>query len=166
VRRREPQRRRWFVAVCSVVAAGVVTACGGGAASGPLPPADPAALTFAEELGIDLADFEVTASGLYIHDISEGLGARANSTSRVWIYYVGWLPDGTVFDATLQGDPFHFRLGGNEVIRGWNQGIAGMRVGGRRRLIIRPGLAYGSRAQGDVPAGATLVFEVQLVDVN
>lgn len=139
----------------------------GGAPRGPLPPADPAMLTFAPELDIDLAEFEKTSSGLYIKELSPGTGARANQTSRVWIYYVGWLPDGIVFDgALLQGDPFHFRLGEGEVIRGWNEGIAGMRIGGRRKLVVRPGLAYGSRGRGDVPPGATLVFEVQLVDVN
>ena len=98
--------------------------------------------------------------------MNEGTGTMARRTSRVWIYYVGWLPDGTVFDGQLQGEPFHFRLGGSEVIRGWNEGIRGMRIGGRRRLVVRPGLAYGSRGRGDVPAGATLVFEVQLIDAN
>lgn len=144
----------------------VLAACAGGPAPGELPPDDPALLTYAEELDIDLATFTKTASGLYYKDLVEGTGARANRTSLVWIYYVGWLPDGTVFDGQLQGDPFQFRLNEGEVIRGWNEGIAGMRIGGRRKLVIRPGLAYGSRQQGDVPPGATLVFEVQLVDVN
>ncbi len=152
--------------LASIGALLLLGACAGGAPAGPLPPTDPSELQFATELGIDLADFELTSSGLYIQELSEGLGVRAQRTSRVWIYYVGWLPDGTVFNATLQGEPFHARLGSNEVIRGWNEGIQGMRVGGRRRLIVRPGLAYGSRGRGKVPAGATLIFEVQLVDAN
>ena len=143
-----------------------MAACAGGAPAGPLPPSDPAQLHFASELGIDLADFQLTSSGLYLQDMNEGTGTMARRTSHVWIYYVGWLPDGTVFDGQLQGDPFHFRLGGNEVIRGWNEGIRGMRIGGRRRLVVRPGLAYGSRGRGKVPPGATLVFEVQLIDAN
>jgi FKBP-type peptidyl-prolyl cis-trans isomerase len=90
----------------------------------------------------------------------------AHRTSLVTIHYVGWLPDGTVIDSSLGGEPFQFRLGGNEVIRGWNQGIPGMKIGGRRKLVIRPGLAYGSRGSASVPSGATLVFELQLVDVR
>ena len=95
-----------------------------------------------------------------------GTGPTARRTSRVWIYYVGWLPDGTVFDGQLEGDPFHGRLGGSEMIRGWNEGIRGMRVGGRRRLVVRPGLGYGTRGRGKVPPGATLIFELQLIDAN
>lgn len=155
--------------VASMVVVVLAAACGGGgsgASDGPLPPSDPAMLTYADELEIDLSEFEKTASGLYIQDVVVGTGARANRTSRVWIMYVGFLPDGTVFDGQLQGDPFHFRLGGSEVIRGWNEGVRGMRVGGRRRLIVRPGLGYGSRGRGDVPPGATMIFDVQLVDVN
>jgi FKBP-type peptidyl-prolyl cis-trans isomerase FkpA len=139
---------------------------GGGAPPGPRPPTDPAALTFAEDLGIDLADFERTRSGLYIQDITVGVGAMARRTSRVWITYAGWLPDGTLFDSNVGGEPFHFRMGGSEVIRGWNEGIQGMKVGGRRRLVVRPGLGYGSRGKGKVPAGATIVFELQLIDVR
>lgn len=144
----------------------LVVACAGGAPAGPLPSSDPAQIQFASELGIDLADFELTPSGLYIQELSVGTGATARRTSRVWIYYVGWLPDGTVFDGLLEGDPFHARLGGDEVIRGWNEGIQGMRVGGRRRLVVRPRLGYGSRGRGKVPPGATLVFELQLIDAN
>jgi FKBP-type peptidyl-prolyl cis-trans isomerase FkpA len=149
-----------------VSAAVLLSACGGGPPPGPLPPTDPEMVMYAEELNIDFSEFEKTRTGLFIQDLFEGQGGRANQTSLVWIYYIGWLPDGTIFDGTIQGDPFQFRLGGNEVIRGWNEGISGMRVGGRRKLVIRPGLAYGSRGRGDVPPGATLVFEVQLVDVN
>ena len=146
----------------------VLSGCGGGGAapSASLPPSDPAALFFAPDLDIDLGDFERTSSGLYVQDLEEGKGAVARRESRIWIYYVGWLPDGTVFDGNVGGEPFHFRLGGNEVIRGWNEGIVGMKRGGRRRLVVRPGLAYGSRGRGKVPAGATLVFEVELVDVG
>ncbi len=144
----------------------MMVACAGAAPAGPLPPSDHAQLRFASELGIDLADFELTSSGLYVQDLSVGTGVTARRTSRVWIYYVGWLPDGTVFDGQLEGDPFHARLGGSEVIRGWNEGIQGMRVGGRRRLVVRPGLGYGSRGRGKVPPGATLVFELQLIDAN
>ncbi len=90
----------------------------------------------------------------------------ARRTSLVTIHYVTWLSDGSVVDASLGGEPFTLRLGGNEVIQGWNQGIPGMKVGGRRKLVVRPGLAYGSRGTPNVPGNSTLVFEVQLVDVR
>jgi len=131
-----------------------------------LPPSDPALLFYSPELEIDLSAFERSESGLYVQDVVVGDGPIARRTSRVWIHYVGWLPDGSVFDASLGGDPFHTRLGGSEVIRGWNEGIVGMRRGGTRRLVVPPRLAYGSRGQGDVPPGATLIFEVELVDVD
>lgn len=127
---------------------------------------DPARVMFAPELGIDLAAFEHTPSGLYVQDLEEGRGAAAFRNSLVYIQYAGWLPDGTLVDTSVGGAPFQFRLGGNEVIRGWNEGIQGMQVGGRRRLVVRPGLGYGSRGSARVPPDATLIFEVELVDVR
>jgi len=153
-----------------VLCLAALTACGGG--SGPeapnsaLRPADPAQLFFSPELEVDLSQFEETGSGLYFRDIEIGDGPIARRTSRVWIHYVGWLPDGTVFDASLGGDPYHLRLGGNEVIRGWNEGIVGMKRGGIRMLVVRPRLGYGSRGRGDIPPGATLVFRMELIDVD
>ena len=143
-------------------------ACSGGAGApaGPVPPSDPTQLTFAEELQVDLNAFRRTESGLFVQDVSEGSGRFAGRTSRVWIEYVGWLPDGTVFDGNVGQDSYHFRLGGSEVIDGWNEGIVGMRRGGVRRLVVRPELAYGSRGRGKIPAGSTLVFWVRLVDVD
>ena len=154
-------RHRGLAAVLVTTAMG---ACGGTAWQGTS--LDPAQVTYADELGVEFSEMEQLPSGLYLQDLSEGVGAVAGRTSRVWIHYISWLPDGTVIDSSLGGEPFHFRLGGNEVIRGWNQGIPGMKIGGRRRLVVRPGLAYGSRGQGDVPPSATLVFEVQLVDAR
>jgi FKBP-type peptidyl-prolyl cis-trans isomerase len=77
-----------------------------------------------------------------------------------------WLPDGTLVDSSLGGEPFTFTLGEGTVIRGWTQLIPGMKVGGRRKMVIRPGLAYGSRGNENVPPNTTLVFEIQLVDVR
>ena len=158
-----------FVTLAPVLAV-LVAGCGGGGGPDPegppLPPSDPALLFFAPELEVDLSEFELQSSGLYIQEVEEGDGPVARRTSRVWIHYIGWLPDGTVFDGSLGGDPYHTRLGGNEVIRGWNEGIRGMRRGGVRRLVVPPHLAYGPRGRGDVPPGATLVFQVELVDVE
>ena len=101
--------------LASIGALLLLGACAGGAPAGPLPPTDPAQIEFAPELGIDLADFELTPSGLYVQELNVGTGPTARRTSRVWIYYVGWLPDGTVFDGQLEGDPFHGRLGGRRI---------------------------------------------------
>lgn len=144
-------------------------ACGGGAGAGtaaPAGPSEPEDIVFAPELGIDLTSMERTSSGLYVQDLRGGDGFAAQRSSLVAVHYVGYLPDGTIFDASAGGEPLRFRLGGNEVIRGWNQGIPGMRVGGLRRLVVRPSLAYGSRGRGRVPPSTTLVFDVQLLDVR
>jgi len=86
----------------------------------------------------------------------------------VTVHYTGWLTDGSMFDSSLsRGEPFVFPLGAGRVIRGWDEGVAGMRVGGRRQLIIPAALAYGNRgAGGIIPPGATLIFEVELLEVH
>lgn len=157
-----------FGALCAGALLVAGTGCGGAASStsGPLPPSDPTQIEFAPELDVQLSDFERTRSGLYYQDIQVGNGAVARRTSRVWVQYVGWLPDGTVFDGNVGSEPYHARLGGNEVIRGWNEGIEGMRLGGIRKLVVPPALGYGSRGSTNVPPGATLVFLVELVDVG
>ncbi len=154
--------------VIAVVLTSVASACGGGPRgdTGPLPSSDPEDLVFAPEVSVDLSAMEKTASGLYLQDIVVGDGPAARRTSRVWVKYVGRLPDGSVFDANLGGEPYHTRLGGSEVIRGWNEGIVGMRRGGIRRLVVPPHLAYGARGTGDVPPGATLIFDLELVDLQ
>lgn len=147
----------------------VVHAMLSGCAGAPPPPAgpvEPEEITFAPELRVDLTRMERTAGGLYIEDLSEGDGFTAQRTSLVTLRYVGYLPDGKVFDTTGDGEPFQFRLGGSEVIKGWNQGIPGMKRGGVRRLVIRPSLAYGPRGRGAIPPYSTLVFDVQLLDVR
>jgi len=105
---------------------------------------------------------------LTITDLVVGTGAEATPGTRVAVNYVGTLPDGTVFDASANhGGPFSFALGAGEVIAGWDQGVAGMKVGGKRRLVIPPSMAYGNRAVGDlIPANSTLFFEVELVNVQ
>ena len=147
-----------------ILLAGGMTACAPTPWQGTM--LDPAQTTFSEELGIDLSQMEQPEPGLYVLDVAEGVGDVANRTSRVRIHYVLWLVDGTVVETSVGGDPFQFRLGGNEVIEGWNVAIPGMKVGGRRRVVVRPGLAYGSRGTDGVPSDATLVFEVQLMDVR
>jgi FKBP-type peptidyl-prolyl cis-trans isomerase FkpA len=101
-------------------------------------------------------------------DLVVGTGAEAAPGNTVSVHYVGRLPDGTVFDASEpRGEAFTFKLGAGQVIQGWDQGVAGMKVGGTRQLIIPPELGYGARGAGGViPPNATLIFDVQLLDVR
>jgi FKBP-type peptidyl-prolyl cis-trans isomerase len=109
-----------------------------------------------------------TPSGLEYHDETVGGGKEAKSGDRVSVHYTGWLTDGTKFDSSRdRGQPFEFKLGEGRVIRGWEEGVAGMKEGGRRRLTIPPELGYGPRAVGGViPANSTLVFDVELLGVR
>ncbi|MBN3857982.1 MULTISPECIES: FKBP-type peptidyl-prolyl cis-trans isomerase [unclassified Paraburkholderia] len=108
-----------------------------------------------------------TATGLKYEDLTEGTGAEAKAGQTVSVHYTGWLTDGQKFDSSKdRNDPFAFVLGGGMVIKGWDEGVQGMKVGGVRKLTIPPQLGYGVRGAGGViPPNATLVFEVELLDV-
>jgi FKBP-type peptidyl-prolyl cis-trans isomerase FkpA len=121
---------------------------------------------FAASLGIDLDAMTRTNSGLYYQDLTVGTGAVAQAGTRVSVYYRGWLPNGLKFDERTSGTPFSFPLGQGYVIAGWDEGVAGMKVGGKRKLVIPPSLGYGSRSQGAIPANSVLVFEVDLLGVG
>lgn len=110
----------------------------------------------------------VTPTGLRYRDLQVGEGAEAAKGKIVEVLYTGWLEDRTKFDSSLDpSHPFTFRIGIDEVIQGWHQGIAGMRVGGKRRLVVPPELGYGRQGVPRVvPPNATLVFEVELVNVR
>ena len=107
-------------------------------------------------------------SALQIIDLVVGTGAEAATGQVVSVHYTGWLADGTKFDSSLdRGDPFSFPLGEGRVIQGWDQGVVGMKVGGKRRLIIPPELAYGEQGFSSViPPNAELTFEVELLNVQ
>lgn len=105
--------------------------------------------------------------GLRFADLAAGDGAEAAAGQTVTVHYTGWLTDGRKFDSSRdRGAPFSFRLGAGQVIKGWDQGVAGMRIGGRRRLEIPPELGYGERGVGPIPGGATLIFAVELLGVG
>jgi FKBP-type peptidyl-prolyl cis-trans isomerase FkpA len=126
------------------------------------------AATYAPDLDVDLTTFERTPTGLHIKDLEDGLGDEASPGATVVVHYTGWLPDGTMFDSSRERDePFEFPLGTGAVIPGWDEGVAGMKVGGRRKLVIPPRLGYGVAGSGDViPPNATLVFDVELLEVR
>ncbi len=109
-----------------------------------------------------------TESGLQIEEIKVGEGDTAASGKFVSVHYTGWLTNGTKFDSSKDRDePFEFPLGQRNVIAGWDEGVQGMRIGGVRKLTIPPQLGYGARGAGGViPPNATLVFEVELLDIN
>ena len=110
----------------------------------------------------------VNAAELQITDVEVGTGEEAVAGATVTVHYTGWLADGTKFDSSRdRGEPFSFPLGAGRVIRGWDEGVAGMKVGGRRELIIPPEMGYGARGAGGViPPNATLKFDVELLAVS
>ena len=109
-----------------------------------------------------------TASGLQYWDITPGTGAAAVAGGPVTVHYTGWLTTGEKFDSSLDhGQPFSFVLGAGQVIKGWDEGVSGMKVGGKRQLRIPPELGYGERGAGGViPPNATLIFDVELLKVG
>lgn len=126
----------------------------------------PASLPFTGDINATSTDMEATE--LKVIDIVVGTGAEAVAGKTVSVHYVGTLTDGTKFDSSRdRGTPFSFLLGSGQVIKGWDEGVAGMKVGGKRSLVIPPELGYGAAgAPGAIPGNATLNFEVELLEVK
>lgn len=107
------------------------------------------------------------AKGLKIEDIKVGSGREVKSGDNIVINYLGTLEDGTKFDSSYdRGEPFETQIGTGQVIKGWDLGVVGMKIGGKRKLTIPPSLGYGQQAVGTIPANSTLIFEVELVDIK
>ena len=110
---------------------------------------------------------ESTSTNLKSEDLKVGTGTEAKTGDTVKVNYVGTLTNGTKFDSSYdRNEPYTFTLGNGEVIKGWDEGVAGMKIGGKRRLTIPPELGYGDQPQGKIPANSTLIFEVELLDVS
>ena len=108
-----------------------------------------------------------TVKKLVVDDVKVGTGTVAQAGDTVTVNYIGTLTNGTEFDSSYKrNQPFTFTLGAGQVIKGWDKGVAGMKVGGKRILVIPPSLGYGSRAAGPIPANSTLVFAVELLKVQ
>ena len=173
--RRSPGRTARVAA--SLVLAAALAACQGekqddasagasAAASAPANP-DPAQNTYDASLGVDLAKFTKMESGVLYQDVTPGTGAEAKYNTRVRVHYTGWLPNGRQFDSSRNGEPFEFTIGAREVIRGWDEGVPGMKVGGKRKLVLPAALGYGADgAPPDLPPNSVLVFDVELLEVR
>jgi hypothetical protein len=128
---------------------------------------DPAVTSYSPSLRVNIGQMTRTSTGLYIQDLAVGSGTVADTGYTVGTYYAGWLTNGRQFDSNRDtGRPFTFPLGRGQVIKGWDEGIRGMRVGGRRRIVVPPSLGYGGRTNGSIPAGSALVFEIDLVSAT
>lgn len=148
-----------------LAAAALIAACREAPPPTPSVSGHPAQLTFAPALNVKLDPSELRPSGLYVHDVLVGTGQRCDSMSTAAVHYTGWLADGTEFDGSRKGgEPIRFTVGIGQVIQGWDEGIQGMRVGGKRQLVIPPKLGYGDVGSPPmIPRMATLVFEVELM---
>lgn len=159
---------RWLSVGLAVVALVSLVGCSG-AREVPAPASAPSEAPQAQEATSASSPGKTAdVTELKIEDVVVGKGAEAKSGNLVTVEYTGWLTDGTKFDSSLDsGQPFEFTLGQGKVIQGWDQGVAGMKVGGKRKLTIPPALGYGAQGSGGViPPNATLVFDVELLAVE
>ena len=138
-----------------------------GCAKGDVPANSIETARFAADLKVDLSAMTKTASGLYYRDLEPGTGTTVAAGQAVAMRYAGWLPDGKQFDAAGPNDsPYVFHPGAGEVIGGWDEGVIGMKVGGKRQLVIPSALGYGAGGSGPIPPNAILVFIVEAVSAH
>ncbi len=146
-------------------ASALLSACGSDSTA-PNIPSNPAVETYASSLGVTIANMTRRSDNLYVQDLVVGTGAEAVTGRVVRVTYTGWLINGSRFDTNVGGSAFSFTLGAQQVIAGWDQGVLGMKVGGKRKLVIGSVLGYGPQGQGPISANATLVFDVEVLGVQ
>jgi peptidylprolyl isomerase len=168
-------RKRFVVVVVLVAGLGLVAtvaACGGNdEEASPTPSASlaqsPSGTQAAGGPPAVSGEPTTTASGLQFIDVKVGDGASPQTGQTVVVHYTGWLANGTKFDSSVdRGQPFSFVIGTGQVIKGWDEGVATMKVGGKRRLIIPPELGYGANDYGPIPGNAQLIFDVELIQIK
>ena len=156
-------RRTRLVAVALSITLGACASAGP-----PAPPPRPIeSIPFDATLNVDLAKMTKTASGLYYRDLEVGTGMQVNGKMRVRVHYTGWLTNGIKFDANTPDEPpIEIPVGRGRTIKGWDEGLQGMRAGGRRQLVVPAALGYGSEHPGLIPPDAVLVFDIKVVSVE
>ncbi len=168
-------RRRFFASemlrtlarrVVPLVGALLITTTGCGSDGTPDIPSNPSVEVYASSLGVTIAQMTRKSDNLFTQDLTLGTGAEAIAGRSLDVRYTGWLIDGTRFDSNVGGAAFNFTLGAGYVISGWDQGLVGMKVGGKRKLVIGSALGYGRSGSGTIPPNATLVFDVELLAVR
>ena len=157
---------RWYLILAVLIV--VTVACAGSDSTATPSPAATATPSPTAVVASGSIPITTTPSGLQYKELVVGTGQTAQAGDTVFVHYTGWLENGTKFDSSLdRGVPFDFVIGQGQVIKGWDEGVASMNVGGKRELTIPADLAYGDRSVGGViPAGATLIFEVELIEIR
>lgn len=166
----EKSKRRWqrtYGRGVAVLASLVLAACGEDAPTEVVEFQDPETVSFAPALGVDLSAMTKSTSGLYWTDLEEGVGDPVQDGEILSLAYTGWLADGTMFDTnrTAGGVALVVQLGVTGLIPGFEEGLAGIKEGGQRLLVIPPELGYGAQAFPGIPAGSVLVFEVEVLEI-
>jgi peptidylprolyl isomerase len=147
---------RWLTCSALVCA---LAACGGDSSTDDTPSGTPPTL-------VTDSEYTTTGSGLKFFDLTPGTGASPTTGQSVQVHYTGWLTNSVKFDSSRdRNQPFVFVIGTGQVIAGWDEGVATMKVGGKRQLVIPAALGYGARGSGAIPANATLIFEVELLQI-
>jgi FKBP-type peptidyl-prolyl cis-trans isomerase len=129
-------------------------------------PSNPATDSYAASLGINMSQFTKLSDDILYRDLSVGTGTVAAPGMTIRVTYTGWLPNGNEFESNEGESPFQFTLGTGLVVQGWDQGIVGMRAGGKRRLLIGSGAGYGRTGKGDIPPNTTMIFDITLLSAQ
>src|SRR5271155_5245637 len=156
---------RWIRTAAALFSVSLSACASGGSAPPVTRPME--SIPFASSLDVHLERMTKTLSGLYYRDIEIGSGSIVKGKEEVKVHYTGWLTNGVKFDSNSESaQPIAIPLGRGKAIKGWDEGLVGMRVGGRRQLVIPPALGYGSERTGAIPADAVLVFDIRIVSLK
>jgi FKBP-type peptidyl-prolyl cis-trans isomerase FkpA len=159
-------RRLRATAVTAITVAAIVSAAGCTSSEPADRPSNPATDSYASSLGINTSQFTKLSDDILYRDLAVGTGAEATAGKTIRVTYTGWLPNGSEFESNEGDPPYQFALGAGLVVQGWDQGIVGMRVGGKRRLLIGSAAGYGRTGRGDIPPNTTMIFDVTLISAQ